>query len=168
MPARHRSAGCAHDHDHEAQARALLRERDLRVTRPRLAVLTALLDLHRPASAQELIEAVAVRGLPGMDDVTVYRTVNTLVEHGIAQQVGTTDRGRRFEVHACDGCQIDHPHLQCRRCGRLDCLEQAILPTVVIPTELGGYLIDKARLYLYGLCAACRPPAPRKRKAGHK
>lgn len=134
----------------------MLRDHGLRVTGARLVVLTALLDNHRPTSAQELIDAVASSGRPDIDDVTVYRTVNLLVEHGIAQTVGTTDRGRRFEVHACEGCRIDHPHLQCKSCGALECLEEGILPAAMIPSELAGYQIMEARLYLYGLCPACR------------
>lgn len=143
-----------HGHDdHREQARELLRARGLRITAPRLAVLTALLDKHRPTTAQELIGTAETQG---MDQVTVYRTLNTLVEEGIAQAVGTTDRGRRFEVHACEGCRIDHPHLQCRSCGSLECLEQGMLPAMLVPTEVAGFLIDEARLYLYGLCPTCR------------
>lgn len=160
-----------HSHDHRDQAQKLLRARGLRLTTPRLAVLTALLDKHRPTTAQELIEVLGVENGTAsgatdktgrsskMDQVTVYRTLNTLVDEGIAQAVGTTDRGRRFEVHACEGCRIDHPHLQCRRCGSLECLEQGVLPALLVPTEVGGFLIDEARLYLYGLCPACRRPS---------
>lgn len=135
------------------------------MTAPRLAVLTALLDKHRPTTAQELIAAVEAqskakksptkRGAQ-IDQVTVYRTLNTLVDEGIAQAVGTTDRGRRFEVHACEGCRVDHPHLQCRRCGALECLEQGLLPALLVPTEVGGFLVDEAKLYLYGVCPRCR------------
>lgn len=146
----------AHDHDHRDQARELLRARGLRITAPRLAVLTALLDKHRPTSAQELL---GTHDLLGMDQVTVYRTLNTLVDEGIAQAVGTTDRGRRFEVHACEGCRVDHPHLQCKKCGALECLEQGVLPALLVPTEVGGFLVDEAKLYLYGLCPDCRRKA---------
>jgi Fur family ferric uptake transcriptional regulator len=154
-------SGHDHDHDHRDQARKLLRARGLRITAPRLAVLTALLDKHRPTTAQELIGApeIVKAGKKGMDQVTVYRTLNTLVDEGIAQAVGTTDRGRRFEVHACEGCRIDHPHLQCRRCGTLECLEHGLLPALLVPTEVGGFLVDEAKLYLYGLCPACRRPS---------
>lgn len=155
-PGHDHNHGHSHGHDHEdhrEQARELLRARGLRITAPRLAVLTALLDNHRPTTAQELIGTPETQG---MDQVTVYRTLNTLVDEGIAQAVGTTDRGRRFEVHACEGCRIDHPHLQCRRCSSLECLEQGMLPAMLVPTEVAGFLIDEARLYLYGLCPACR------------
>lgn len=146
------------DHDHDEQARVLLRERGLRITGPRVSVLKALLDTHRPTSAQELIDAV-----PGMDYVTVYRTLNTLVDEGIAQSVGTTERGRRFEVHACEGCRVDHPHLECRGCGSLQCLEYGLLPAMLIPTEVGGFLVEEAKLYLYGWCAACQARRAQKR-----
>lgn len=144
--------GPGHHHDHTTQARELLRQRGLRITGSRLALLTTLLDNHRPTSAQELITAVAQQGI---DQVTVYRTLNTLVEEGIAQAVGTTDRGRRFEVHACAGCRIDHPHLQCRRCGLLECMEQGLLPALMVPTSVGKFLVEEAKLYLYGVCGSC-------------
>lgn len=135
------------------QAEVLLREHGLKVTTTRLLILKALLDRHRPTSPQELLESFPEHGI---DQVTVYRTLTTLVENGVAQPVSTIDGSRRFEVHACEGCRIDHPHLQCRRCGELDCLEEGVLPPAIIPTRLGGYLIDEAKLYLFGICPACQ------------
>lgn len=143
----------AHAHDHDERADQLLRENGLRVTAPRMAVLKALLDAHRPVSAQELLESLMRLGI---DSVTVYRTLNTLVEENIAQAVGTTERGRRFEVHACEGCSVDHPHLQCRSCGDMACMEQGVLPTALVPTVISGFLVEKATLYLTGVCAKCR------------
>lgn len=131
----------------------LLREHGLKVTPTRLLVLKELLDRHRPTSPQELLESIPDEGL---DQVTVYRTLTTLVENKLAQPVSTTDGSRRFEVHVCEGCRVDHPHLQCRRCGELDCLEEGILPPPIIPTRLGGYLIDEVKLYLFGTCPACQ------------
>lgn len=143
----------SHRHDHAVQAEVLLRERGLKVTTPRLLVLKALLDAHRPTSAQELLDSLLGEGL---DQVTVYRTLTTLTEINLAQQVSTTDGSRRFEVHVCEGCRIDHPHLQCRVCGALDCLEEGIVPAPLIPTRLAGYLIDEAKLYLFGTCPKCQ------------
>lgn len=153
-----------HRHDHAVQAEVLLRERGLKVTTPRLLVLKALLDAHRPTSAQELLDALIGEGL---DQVTVYRTLTTLTEINLAQQVSTTDGSRRFEVHVCEGCRVDHPHLQCRVCGALDCLEEGIVPSPLIPTRLGGYLIDEAKLYLFGTCPKCQS-ADKKRPTAEK
>lgn len=146
-------------HDHKEKARSLLGKGGLRITTPRLSVLTALIDSHRPTSAQEVIDKLAQDGI---DHVTVYRTLNTLVDAGIAEAVGTTERGRRFEVHACEGCRVGHPHLECRRCGHLVCLEHGLLPTMVVPTELAGFQVEEARLYLYGTCGNCQAAAKAK------
>lgn len=150
----------SHRHDHSVQAEVLLRERGLKVTTPRLLVLKALLDAHRPTSAQELLDSLLPEGL---DQVTVYRTLTTLTEIDLAQQVSTTDGSRRFEVHVCEGCRVDHPHLQCRVCGALDCLEEGIVPAPLIPTRLAGYLIDEAKLYLFGTCPKCQAADKSKR-----
>lgn len=152
----------SHRHDHAVQAEVLLRERGLKVTTPRLLVLKALLDAHRPTSAQELLDSLLGEGL---DQVTVYRTLTTLTEINLAQQVSTTDGSRRFEVHVCEGCRVDHPHLQCRVCGALDCLEEGIVPAPLIPTRLAGYLIDEAKLYLFGTCPKCQGADKSKRPA---
>lgn len=144
------------DHDHSDKARELLRAAALRVTEPRLAVLTLLLDAHRPMSAQELIDGLPQRDI---DSVTVYRTVNTLVDHGIAKQVSTSDLGRRFEVHACAGCRYDHAHIECRRCGAMRCLEEANLPPLPVPPVVAGFRVEEARLLLYGTCAPCQAAA---------
>ncbi len=143
-------------HNHKEQARSLLGKGGLRITAPRISVLTALIDNHRPTTAQEVIDKLAEEGI---DHVTVYRTLNTLVDAGIAEAVGTTDRGRRFEVHVCEGCRVGHPHLECRRCGELVCLEHGLLPTMVVPTELAGFQVEEARLYLYGTCGNCQATA---------
>lgn len=150
-----------HNHSHSEHAEALLRAQGLKVTESRVLLLKALLDRHRPTTAQELLEDLAEHGL---DQVTVYRTLTTLVEHQIAQPVSTIDGSRRFEVHACEGCRIDHPHLQCRRCGDLECLEAGVLPTPLIPTRLGGYVVDEAKLYLFGLCPKCQKQTKPKTK----
>lgn len=153
----------AHEHNHTEHAGSLLRAQGLKVTESRLLLLKALLDRHRPTTAQELLEDLAEHGL---DQVTVYRTLTTLVEHQIAQPVSTIDGSRRFEVHACEGCRIDHPHLQCRRCGDLECLEAGVLPSPLIPTRLGGYVIDEAKLYLFGVCPKCQKLSKPKPKSG--
>ena len=78
-------------------------------------------DLVRPAVPAGLKALMAELG-PNLgeldiDFVTVYRTVNTFVARRVARQIGTTERGRRYEVFAADACHVDHPHLQCRSCG---------------------------------------------------
>lgn len=145
---------------HTVQAEVLLRERGMKVTTPRLLVIKALLDRHRPTTAKEL--ELALRG-SSLDRVTIYRSLMALAAAGIAQPVSTTDGSRRFEIHAGPGCYAEHPHVQCRDCGALECLESGFLPSPLVPTQLAGYRIDEARLYLFGSCPRCQREARPKR-----
>ena len=118
-------------------------------TRARSAYLLLLLAVLL-AGDDRLAEAMARSLPPGVRHLVVAQ--NLLPALWRRGALG----GRRFEVHACEGCRIDHPHLQCRSCGSLECLEQGMLPAMLVPTEVAGFLIDEARLYLYGLCPTCR------------
>lgn len=135
------------------EASRILRERGLRATRQRLAVLAVLLAACRPLSAPELI---ATLDTTGIDFTTVYRALDMLVSEAIARAVGTLQPERRFEIHAPFGAPSLHPHVQCRRCGILSCIKQGLLPAPTLPFDVGGFLVERTDLYLLGWCAECR------------
>lgn len=140
---------------HDRRARSQLRDAGLRVTGPRVAVLGTLLAAGRPLSASELIAAVSHQEI---DVVTVYRILQSLLDAKITRAVGTTQRGRRFESHTGKDCQVDHPHLQCRSCGTMTCMEPSAVQTPLVPTMIAGFQVEHAALYLTGICARCREP----------
>lgn len=143
----------ADSQDRFDEASRILRERGFRATRPRLAVLAALLAAGRPLSAPELIVMLAKTGI---DCTTVYRALDTFVAEEIARAVGTLARGRRFEIYAPYGAPSLHPHVQCRSCGIMACIEQSLLLSPVLPFDAGGFLVEGTDLYLLGWCAQCR------------
>lgn len=140
---------------HIRWARSQLREAGLRVTEPRVAVLSTLLAAARPLTASELIAAVSHREL---DIVTVYRILQSLLDANIARAVGTIQRGRRFESHTGKDCPVDHPHLQCRSCGTMTCIESSAIPTPLVPVMIAGFQVEHAALCLTGICDRCREP----------
>lgn len=92
-----------HDHDHGS----LLRAAGLRVTPVRLGVLRSLCQAHAALTADQIIDGLArsrtgkaggkSAGSPRKPDrVTIYRTLNALVEAGIAHKVDPGDRVFRF------------------------------------------------------------------------
>ncbi len=86
-----------HDRDHSA----LLRIAGLRVTPVRLGVLRCLCQTHEVLSADQIVEELTrARGAKAKgrkpDRVTVYRTLNSLVEAGIAHRMDPGDRVFRF------------------------------------------------------------------------
>lgn len=138
-----RGSHAKHDADSHSRAdtQALLRSAGLRVTQVRLAVMQALSRSRVAMSAADVIEALETgegQGPPlpprrkrePVDKVTVYRTLNALVEANLAHKIDPGDRVFRYSLtdHArCTGEQHDHehPHVICERCGVVECLDDA-------------------------------------------
>ena len=34
-------------------------------------------------------------------------------------------------------------------------MEQGLLPALMVPTAVGKFLVEEAKLYLYGVCGSC-------------
>jgi Fur family ferric uptake transcriptional regulator len=124
-----------HDHDHGA----LLRAAGLRVTPIRLGVLRSLCEAREALSADQIIDGLSRarrtrpnRG-PKPDRVTVYRTLNALVEAGIAHKVDPGDRVFRFGLA---GDHAAHAPVASRTCDcgpSENCAHPAAAP--VIPSH---------------------------------
>lgn len=135
------------------QARQRLRAAGLRVTTPRTLVLSELLSAGRPLRAVDLIESASPQGI---DAVTVYRILDTLTEAQLARAVETAQRGRRFEVCSSKAEHGDHPHLQCRHCGMMTCLESSALHSLSVPAMLAGFQVEHVNLCFTGVCVHCQ------------
>jgi len=85
--------------------------------------------------------------------VTVYRTLESLVEAGLVHRAFMEDRAWHFEL--ADHCSEHqcHPHFTCTRCGVTQCMTDISLPMAVIPRK--GFVISRQQVRLEGLCPAC-------------
>lgn len=142
--------------DHDAHLTHLLQHAKLRVTGVRLDLLRILAS---STSALPAIDIVAA--LPKADRVTVYRTLNALVEAGIAHKVDPGDRIFRFKLtdHAhCEGDHHDHehPHLVCDACGSVQCLDDAVVTIEPRKGSAGRWQnIRQQDVTLHGTCGKC-------------
>jgi Fur family ferric uptake transcriptional regulator len=123
-----------------------------RITRPRRAVIQAMLDDDGYSSPHQIQERARARcATVGL--VTVYRTLDLLAEMGFARRIHTED-GCHGYAAASNG---HRHHLVCRQCGATvefdGCDLSAFLARVGQET---GYRIDDHLLELVGVCAACR------------
>ncbi len=128
----------------------LLRDAGLRVTRQRLAVLDALVELAH-ADTESVITAVR-RDLPEVSHQAVYDSLRTLTHAGLARRIQPTGSLARYEVRVGD----NHHHLVCRTCGRItdvDCAAGHV--PCLTPSDDHGYVIDEAEVIYWGLCPAC-------------
>ena len=128
-----------------------LSQAGLRSTRPRHAVLGALLAAEHPLAPAELAAHPLVTDI---DRVTVYRCLSALQAVGLVHVVCGVDGVSRYRAHERDsgGCPGDHPHFLCTTCGGMLCLPQQRLPRVEVPE---GARVDGKQLVVHGVCRAC-------------
>jgi Fur family ferric uptake transcriptional regulator len=132
----------------EQNASSLLLQRGLKKTRSRLSILNLLLSSKKPLSHQDISKKI-----PGLDKVTVYRVLSSFLAKSIAHRIETQDRKWHFAVCPCGHTTHCHPHFSCRKCGKVECLNDLKLPVWKKPKN--GYVIENQELYLHGLCVQC-------------
>jgi Fur family ferric uptake transcriptional regulator len=100
----------------------LLSERGVRLTGPRRLVVEALVRHPGPQTAAEVHRRLSDRRV---NLVSVYRTLNLLVDLGIARVADTSHGTRRFEL--AESYTEHHHHLICRSCGGVEDLEGCLV-----------------------------------------
>ena len=133
----------------------LLREHDLRVTRPRVAVLDAV---HRSphASTEAVIEAV--RGDLGVvSHQAVYDVLRALTSAGLLRRIQPAGSLARYETRVGD----NHHHVVCRTCGTIADVDCAVDETPCLTaSDDHGFAIDEAEVTYWGTCPTCARSAP--------
>lgn len=127
-----------------------------RVTTQRLLVANALAAAGRQLTADQLFRSLR-RQVPSIGRATVFRTLETLVEAGVARRL--EQDGHRYAYVAC--LPEHHHHLACTRCGRVEEIDEAYVRPIArrLARDM-GFEVDDARLDFYGRCAACRAEEP--------
>jgi Fur family ferric uptake transcriptional regulator len=126
-------------------------ERGHRLTRPRRRVIEALAGAQEPLSARALHEAV---GTDRIDLVTVYRTLDWLMEIGLARPVLTGEGAERVELVPAE--RHTH-HLVCDTCGAVRTVSICGLDRTIaerIERE-HDFAVDHHQLIFHGRCGAC-------------
>lgn len=135
---------------------AQLRAVAVKVTRPRLRVLAALGQATAPLTHGELEAHLAAGDAGGLDRVTLYRVLDSLVDCGLAQRTLDARGVYRFLLSSVRAAHAAHAHFHCQQCGGVTCLEQMAAPAVALPT---GFMARQVELEVHGLCASCSPTA---------
>ena len=134
----------------DSQAREVLKSAGLYRTKGRVAVLKALLKAEKPLRQDQ----IGVRlGKRRFDKVTIYRTLESLLEAGVVHKAFVKDRAWHFELaDHCSETQC-HPHFTCTNCGSTHCLTEMSLP--MVKSRHRGFHIHRQQTRLEGLCPAC-------------
>src|SRR6478672_988925 len=102
------------------ELRTMVRQKGLRATPSRLAVLELLRSSDAPMSHGDVADRLASQA---WDRATIYRNLTDLAEARLLRRTDVGDHVWRFEA-VSDDHDLAHPHFVCTECGTIECLPE--------------------------------------------
>ncbi len=129
-----------------------LRNLGYRITPQREMIVEALAHSPHHVTAEEIYGQVHARAR-AVNIATIYRTLDLLVEHGLASRAGLQD-GRVVYAASNHG---PHLHLVCRACGSVIDASQEMLSSLEGQIrQRYEFAADLQHLTIAGLCNSCQ------------
>lgn len=128
----------------------MLRGAALRVTRPRVAVLSAVHE--HPHSDTSSIIGIVRDDLGEVSHQAVYDVLRALTAAGLVRCIEPPGSVARYEARVGD----NHHHVMCRSCGAIADVDCAIGEAPCLtPSDDHGFAIDEAEVIYRGRCPEC-------------
>ena len=150
-----------HNHDQcvdqaLAEARAICRHREARLTPARERVLELIWQSHKPLGAYEVLAQLGADGHNAAPP-TVYRALDFLQQYGLVHRIAS--------LNAFIGCAHPGQHhcgtfLICRTCGNVLELSNTDVTTAIDKAAAAeAFRVDQITLEIAGLCPRCHADA---------
>ena len=107
-----------------------------------------------PQSAEEIYLGLCATGEQAPGRSSVYRMLGTLCERGEVKRF-SAENGFAYQYVGARDCG-GHFHLQCTACGGVTHLECDCGNGIAQLLGAHGFVVDRGRSVLYGLCKLCR------------
>lgn len=128
----------------------MLREVDLRVTAPRVAVLAAV-HAHPHSDTDSILRRVR-ETLGTVSHQAVYDVLRALTDAGLLRRIQPMGSVARYETRVGD----NHHHVVCRSCGVIADVDCAVGEAPCLaPSSGNGFVLDEAEVIYWGLCPDC-------------
>ena len=128
----------------------MLREASLRVTSPRIAVLSAV-HAHPHADTDSIIGVVR-ENIGAVSHQAVYDVLRALTTAGLLRRIEPPGTVARYEARVGD----NHHHVVCRSCGVIADVDCAVGSTPCLTaSDDHGFTIDEAEVIYWGTCPDC-------------
>ena len=126
-----------------------LREKGLRLTKQRKAILEVLADAESPASAEETFSSLPK---DTCDLVTAYRCLEQFERARIVER-GVRENGTK--VYCLSHGHGHHHHLTCRKCGTAERIDLCMGEELEVAAQGFGYTEISHVMEVFGLCPEC-------------
>ena len=128
-----------------------LNSKNLKATPQRIAIYDYLIQ-HKNHPNAETIYTALKDEYPAMSLATVYKTVASLRDVGLVQEINVGEDSFRY-----DAFTDDHAHIICRRCHKVYDFERNVNVEVEVREieQKFDVTVDACRIFFYGMCAEC-------------
>jgi Fur family ferric uptake transcriptional regulator len=134
---------------------SMLRGAALHVTRPRVAVLTAVHE-HPHGDTDTIIRLVR-QDIGAVSTQAVYDVLRALTTAGLIRRIEPAGSVARYEARVSD----NHHHVVCRSCGAIADVDCAVgSAPCLTASDNHGFTIDEAEVTYWGLCPDCSTSVP--------
>ena len=147
-----------------------LRQRGMRRTPERLAILERVFSADGHLYAESVMEAMEAGGYH-VSLSTVYATLRLLGEAGLVRRHQFGDQPAQYERVLPDG-RTGHFHLVCTVCGRIREVKDEGVLQQLARRRYPNFQPTYPAVYVYGLCSRCQrrlrkasPPAQKRAKS---
>lgn len=128
----------------------IFKEKKLKLTPQRIAVYKYLKSTFTHPSAEAIYNAIHEE-YPTMSLATVYKTLKTLVEVDLIQELNVGENNFRYDANT-----TSHPHIQCTSCGKVDDIFNLDFSNLNKDAEvISKYTVLSSQIYFYGICPSC-------------
>ncbi|MCK4665273.1 transcriptional repressor [Candidatus Dependentiae bacterium] len=129
----------------EKELSRILRERNCKVTVPRIKILKYLL-MNRVHPTAELIYREVKKELPKVSYATIYNNLNYFIENNLLKRIRLHKDYDIFDV----GTHM-HSHFICKKCNKVYDIPYEIHQ----PKKIKGHLITDMSVNFSGICKTC-------------
>jgi len=120
--------------------RKTIQSRGLKLTKPRLAIISVLENQKKPLTAKEVFAAIG----KAYNKVTVYRNINALEELALVS-VDIFNGEKRYCL-----AEKPHHHVTCTKCGKSNCLPcRHLFKTIKDFSQINHQVV------ISGICVSC-------------
>jgi Fur family ferric uptake transcriptional regulator len=136
-------------------ARERLKDAGMRATPARIAILKLLHESSVPMTHAEVTATLIDQGI---DNSTIFRVLNDLVEAKLLVRMELGDHLWRYELSSRESAKgkSQHPHFLCVDCGSIMCLENIDFRRLLKGTTGISRLGSITEVLLKGRCTVCR------------
>ena len=127
-----------------------LREKGVRITETRKAVIDFIIQSHDHPSADMIYQAL-LPAFPNMSLATVYTNLKVLIDEGFVSEL----KVRNDTTTYYDFMGHQHLNVICEKCGRIADMDLDLPDVQQEAADQTGYQITKSQMVVYGICPDC-------------